>query len=95
MDNKLITIPYIAFEGELARQERYIKRLAVVLAISVVLIFISNALWLYAWCQYDYSSEDVTVNSDGGGNANYIGRNGDINNGISESKTQEEDQERV
>ena len=57
------------------------------LAIAVVLLFATNAAWLYVWNQYDYESEVVTVDSEDGGNANYIGNNGDINNGESGSET--------
>jgi hypothetical protein len=76
-------VPYIAFESTTARQERSIKRLTIALIVTVALMFGSNALWLYAWCQYDYSSTETSVelNADGDSNANYIGNNGDITNG--------------
>lgn len=72
--------------------ERMVKRLWIALIICICLIFASNAVWLYAWMQYDYSSEEtiVDVNSDDGGNANYIGNDGDIVNG--ESDRMETDQ---
>ena len=35
-------IPYIVFESEMARHERTIKRLLILLVISVLLLFISN-----------------------------------------------------
>lgn len=77
MDN----IPYVVFEAEITRMERTTKRILVALVISIVIIFASNALWLYAWLQYDYSSSE-TVTVDGkDGVANYIGNDGDINNG--------------
>lgn len=69
----------------MARNERTIKRLIISLIIAVVLIFASNALWLYAWMQCDYtdteSTETVDVDGSGDGIANYIGNDGDINNG--------------
>lgn len=75
-------VPYIIHEGILAREERHIKRLFIVLGICIALLFASNAAWLYAWCQYDYVSEDVSIDSgEGSGNANYIGKNGNIFNG--------------
>lgn len=86
-------VPYIVYEGEMARQERHIKRLIIMLAIMLFLFFASNMAWLYVWNQYEYVDEDVTVDSRDGGNANYIGDDGDIINGISngkEKKTQEE-----
>lgn len=48
-----------------------------IILILLILLFASNMLWLYEWTQYDY----VTVSTEGGGNANYIGRDGDITNG--------------
>jgi hypothetical protein len=87
MENK--NVSYAVFEGVQIRHERTLKRLIIALSISVILMFATNALWLYAWCQYDYSSEQstVTVEQDAkdGGNANYIGNDGDIANGVSES----------
>ena len=76
-------IPYIAYESMMARYERHTKRLIIALIIAVVLMFASNALWLYAWCQYDYTSEtsqDITVDATDG-TANYIGNDGDISYG--------------
>lgn len=74
-DNK---VPYIVFEGTVARFERTVRRLVIVLAIAILLLFASNALWIYEWMQYDCT--DVTVDSQDGGNANYIGANGVITN---------------
>ena len=39
MDND--KIPYIAFEAEMARHERTIKRLLVALAVTIAIVFIS------------------------------------------------------
>lgn len=80
------TIPEIGKnEIAVAFAERMVRRLWIALIIVVVLTCASNAAWLYAWCQYDYYSEEVVidVNSDDGGNANYIGNDGDIYNGES------------
>lgn len=77
-------VPYIVYEGEQARNERHIKRLIIALIISIALIFVSNAAWLFAWCQYDYSSQSeetvISLDSTDGGNANYVGNDGDIIN---------------
>lgn len=77
------------FEAEQAKSERTIKRLILSLLIAIILIFACNALWLYAWMQYDYASEDSTetVTVDGkDGIANYIGGVGSITNGESNGK---------
>ena len=76
-------VPYIVYEGEQARNERHIKRLWVALIVAIIALFASNALWLYAWCQYDFESYEVSTEC--GGNANYIGEDGVIINGESES----------
>ncbi|HCJ37829.1 MAG TPA: hypothetical protein DHV37_05830 [Erysipelotrichaceae bacterium] len=84
-------VPYIAFESMMARYERHTKRLVIALIVAIVLMFASNIAWLYAWYQYDYSSETSTVEVDGkDGIANYIGNDGEINNGTSTEDNSEE-----
>lgn len=88
------SVPYIVHESSMARMERQVKRGWIALIVAVVLLFASNAAWLYAWMQYDYTSEEVIVdvNSDDGGNANYIGNDGDIVNGESDRTEKETDE---
>lgn len=74
-------VPFVAYELEMARSERNIKRLWIALIVAVALMFASNMAWLYVWMQYDYCSEIVEIDSQDGGNANYIGNDGDIVNG--------------
>lgn len=86
------SVPYVVYEGTMARFERTIKRLIIVIIVSVVMLFASNMAWLYVWNLYDYS--DVTIDSQDGGNASYIGASGIINNGKGSSqKTSQEEQE--
>lgn len=74
-------VPYIVYESAQMRSERHIKRLVIALIISIVLIFVSNVLWLYAWSQYDYTSEEVTYSQDGEGMNNInTGSQGDVSN---------------
>ena len=85
-ENKVVAntpenVPYIVHETAMARNERNVKRMIVAVITAIALLFASNALWLYAWMQYDYSSEEVIIDSQDGGNANYIGNDGDIING--------------
>lgn len=95
MEEKMAQIPFVAHEGSLTRMERIIKRLVFALVITILLMLASNALWLYAWMQYDYSSdatttETSTVTVDGkDGVANYIGNDGDISNGTDNSAESE------
>lgn len=83
MEQEKLTVPYIVYEGEMARNERHMRRLTITLIVAIALMFISNGLWLWAWNQYDYSgsgTETVTIDS-GEGVANYIGNDGRIVNG--------------
>jgi hypothetical protein len=78
-------VPYIVHETAMARNERNVKRMIIAIVMAIVLLFVSNALWLWAWMQYDYESYEVTA--DGDSNANYIGQDGTIyNGGFGESK---------
>lgn len=85
MDNEQMTVPYIVFEGSMARAERHIKRLVIALIIAVVMIAVTNIAWMYAWNSYEYVGESESVSVSGDGTANYIGDDGDITNGINQS----------
>ena len=82
MDDK--NIPYIAFEAEMARHERTIKRLLVALVASIMLVFISNIAWLIFFNQFEFDVQSVSQELDSG-NANFIGNDGAITNGRAES----------
>ena len=74
------SVPYIVHESAMARMERQVKRGWIALIVSVCLLFASNAAWLYAWCQYDYSGEEIIYQQDGEG-TNIIGDSNEVNNG--------------
>lgn len=79
-----LTIPFVVYESAQTRMERTIKRLITALIIAVILIFASNAAWLYCWMQYDYTSEELeTVYQQDGKGMNNIntGAQGDVTNG--------------
>lgn len=80
MNEKEMQVPYIVHEGAMVRNERAIKRLVIALIIAIVLMFGSNALWLYAWLQYDYTSTITTQEySQDGYGLNIIGNNNGVN----------------
>lgn len=81
------TIPYVVHEAAMFRADKGAKRLIIALITAIALLFASNAIWLYAWMQYDYESYKVTA--DGNSNANYIGNDGDIHNYGSENSSAE------
>lgn len=73
-------VPYIVHESAMARQERTIKRLWILLILLIVLLVATNGAWLWWESQWEYFETTVTQENDGGFN-NYIGNDGDINNG--------------
>lgn len=68
------TVPYIVHEADMARQERTIKRLWILLILTIVLLVGTNI----AWTIYESQFEDVVVTqeveqeTDGGGQNNNI-----------------------
>ena len=95
-------VPYIVYEGEMARQGRHIKRLIVMLALMLVLFFASNMAWLYVWNQYEYVEETETTTIDAkqdGEGVNIVGDE-DVSYGSDgddrekEKTTQEEEEKR-
>ena len=87
MDEKNL-VPYIAHEGMMARMERSIKRITILAALAILLLFISNAAWLYAWTRYDYGAEETTtvsqdISQDGEG-VNIVGDDNDGTNSTDE-----------
>lgn len=79
----------VSLATELLREVRgQSKRWFIGFIICLILLFASNMAWLYAWNQYDYA--EYNVDSMDGGNANYIGNDGDISNGTCESTEKKE-----
>lgn len=76
-------VPYIVHEGAMARNERRERRFLLALVLSIVLLFASNAIWLYAWMQYDYSSTETTYTQDGEG-LNIIGDSNEVAPNVTE-----------
>ena len=83
--NDNIIMSRIAFERMQSKDERNDRWRNIIIIILIVLLAITNGMWLYAWNQYDYVSEDITVDGEEG-NANYIGNDGNIYNGEQEEE---------
>ena len=81
-------VPYIVHEGIVVRLERQLKRMWIAIIVAVVALLGCNVAWLLYINQYDFQSYDYDVATVGGGNANFIGQDGDIYNGTGESETQ-------
>lgn len=96
MQDERVSVPYIVYEGEQARNERTFKRLIIALIITIMLLFATNALWIGYMIGFDI--ETYSYAQDGQG-VNIIGdRNGvdydvassDSENNDSQEKSAEE-----
>ena len=90
MDEKFI--PYILYESAMSRAERHARRLVIIIIMTIILLFMSNGIWLYNWFNYDFvsdSSETVTLDANDG-NANYVIDSGDIINGENKGNKENE-----
>ena len=89
-------VPYIVYESEAARHERTIKRLVRALVLAILVIMVSNLAWLWMFNQYDITSEEVTIESNGDADtSNLLGvganAHGVINNGNEQSSGEEQE----
>ena len=94
-NNDMITMSKYAFERMQAKDERNDKFRNITIILLIILLVVTNGMWLWAWNQYDYVDAEeysVDMSADGDSDANYIGNNGDINYGGSNYSTQEENQ---
>lgn len=67
--------------------ERTIKKLWVIIILLVVLLFGSNAAWVYYESQFETVQTEITQDNLDGIN-NYIGNDGDIVNGSTDDQNQ-------
>lgn len=85
--NEKDMIPYIVYEGSLARMERQIKRVWIALIIAIVSLLLTNIAWLY----YESQFETISYTQDGEGLNNInTGTQGDVYGSDSEDKTEKE-----
>ena len=73
-------VPYIAHEVAVARLERVIKRMWVLVLLLIILFVASNGAWILWESQYQTIETTITQENADGYN-NYIGNDGDIVNG--------------
>lgn len=62
-----------------------IKKMFWTIIILIVALVGTNIAWIWYINQYDFVTETVEMNGNENGNNNYIGNDGDINNGMDES----------
>ena len=78
-------VPYIVRDGAVARLERVIKRLWVLVLALIILLCASNAAWI--WWESQYQTIETTITQENAdGYNNYIGNDGDIVNGNADNQ---------
>lgn len=82
-------VPYIVHESAMARQERTIKRLWILLLTMLILLVGTNGAWIYFESQFEDISIEQEVDT-GDGDAFVVG-NGDLNYGEGKAEDQKED----
>ena len=71
-------VPYIAYEAALTKAEFSFKRLWAAIILLIVLLFGSNAGWLYYESQFEETATTIEAEVDDGGNA-VANNNGMVN----------------
>lgn len=89
-NNDNIIMSRIAFERMQSKDEKNDHWRNVIILTLIILLVVTNAMWLVAWNQYDYVEDDYSfdMSADDGSNANYIGNDGEINNGGIDNNSQ-------
>lgn len=77
----------LALENAEVRHERTVKRFIIAIIVMIVVIFANNVAWLWAWMQYEYVGEEVTVDGTDG-IAGYANGGGTFINGKCDSEAQ-------
>lgn len=62
-----LPVPLSVHDRDMARMERVNKWLAILLAVCIVLLVLSNAYWIHNMMQYDFSSYQIDAQQDGRG----------------------------
>lgn len=90
MENKdNIIMSRIAFERMQAKDERNDIWRNRIIVLLIILLVVTNALWLYFWNQYDYVSEDYSIETEQDGEGVNLVSGGDIDYGADSNNTQE------
>lgn len=79
-----VSVPYVVHESAMARSERHNKRLWIVILVLIGALIASNLAWIIYESQFEdvvtTTEENILVDADDNGVANYIGNDGDIYN---------------
>lgn len=77
MEKEKTNVPYIVFEGEMARAERRDKRQWIVIIVLIFALLASNIGWIWYESQFDTYTYEYTQDGQGLNNIN-TGEQGDV-----------------
>jgi hypothetical protein len=78
-------VPYIVHESAMARQERTIKRLWILLILVISLLVATNGVWI--WYESQFVEESVWQEVDTGESDAYVAGIGDVNYGEDQTES--------
>ena len=83
-----VSVPYIVHESAMARSERHSKRLWIVILVLIGALIGTNLAWIVYENSFEdiVSAEEIIVDAEENGIANYIGQDGNIYNGEDNNK---------
>lgn len=93
MEKEKTDVPYIVYEGEMARAERRDKRQWIVIIFLIVSLLASNIGWLVYESQFETYTYDYTQDGEGLNNIN-TGEQGDVLYGPEAKNKGQEEKER-
>lgn len=91
MENHNVSL--IMLESAMMHLQQANKRLARITICALVLMALMFGFFVYLFTAFEVTTEDVSVDS-GSGNANYIGNDGEIVNGIDNGQETDNQEER-
>ena len=83
-----VSVPYVVHESAMARSERHNKRLWIVILVLIGALIGTNLAWIVYENSFEdiVSTEEIIVDAEENGIANYIGQDGNIYNGEDNNK---------
>lgn len=87
-NEEIAVMPIAQHEKDQNRLMSIIKSLIIVILVLIVLLVGSNIAWIVYESQFEdvITTEEIIVDADDNGNANYIGQDGNIYNGENHDK---------
>lgn len=80
-------IPMVAHESMLARQERTIRRMFIIVILLIVLLVGTNAAWIWYESQFEEQETSISQEVDSGDGAAYVAGIGDVSVGESQANS--------